>query len=200
MVKKEYTTTDTNPMGWEEFGEILNILIQKLDSYQEKHGMRFDIVAPILRNGGIPAVAIANKFKITRFLPVQVKYVYGTDDPARSELKQILSLPEILQDVSEKPNILVCETNTGSGESAKKSIYIMREAYPAANIYYATVAKVYGGPDAFENVRVYFWGVQTNEFFKASDEEAGRLGLRLNITIFPWETAEFELADINAGS
>lgn len=190
---------DTNYMGWEEFGKILDTLIGKLDLYQKTHDIRFDIVAPIVRNGGIPAVAIANKFKITRFLPVQVKYVYGADNHARAELKQMLSLPKILQDVPEKPNILVCETNTGRGESAKKSVYIIREAYPAATIYYATVAKVYGGPDAFENVQEYFWGVQTNEFFKASDEEAGRLGLRPKITIFPWETAEFELADINAG-
>lgn len=186
-------------MDWSEFGKILNVLIQKLDDYQKEHTIRFDIVAPILRSGGIPATAIANKFKITRLLPVQVKYVYDENDPSKIEHKQMLSLPEILQDTPENPNILVCETNTGSGDSAKKSIALIKEKYPVSTIYYATIAKVYGGPDDFTHVKKYFWGVQTNEFFKADDAEIKRLALRPGITIFPWETAKFELSDINSG-
>ena len=186
-------------MGWEEFGKVLNALIQKLSDYQKEHNIQFDIVAPILRSGGIPAIAIANKFKIIRFLPVQMKYVYDKDDPSLVEHKQMLSFPEILQDIPDKPNILICETNTGTGNSAKKSIALIREQYPTSTIYYATIAKVYGGPSKFKDVQDYFWGVQTNEFFKANKDEVQSLCLRPKITIFPWETAEFELADINSG-
>lgn len=198
-MKKIYTISDTNHMDWAEFGKILNTLIQKLDDYQKIHNMKFDIVAPILRSGGIPATAIANRFKIMRFLPVQVKYVYDKNDPSKVEHKQMLSFPEILQDTPNNPNILVCETNTGSGKSAKKSIALIKEKYPTSTIYYATIAKVYGGSNDFEHVKECFWGVQTNEFFKANDNEVKRLGLRPKITIFPWETAEFELSDINSG-
>lgn len=198
-MKKIYTISDTSAMDWAEFGKILNALIQKLDDYQKEHNIKFDIVAPVLRSGGIPATAIANKFKIMRFLPVQVKYVYDENDPTRMEHKQMLSLPEILQNTPDNPNILVCETNTNNGASANKSIALIKEKYPISTIYYATVAKVYGGPDNLNYVKEYFWGVQTNEAFKASDEEMKRLGLRPKITIFPWETAEFELSNINSG-
>lgn len=67
MTKKIYTISDTSDMDWAEFGNILNALIRKLDDYQKKHDMKFDIIAPVLRSGGIPATAIANKFKIMRF-------------------------------------------------------------------------------------------------------------------------------------
>ena len=198
-MKKIYTINDTNHMDWVEFGEILNALIKKLDDYQKEHNMKFDMIAPILRSGGIPATAIANRFKIMRFLPVQVKYVYNENDPTKMEHKQMLALPEILQDIPDSPNILVCETNTGSGKSANKSIALIKEKYPTSTIYYATIAKVYGGPDNLEYVKEYFWGIQTNEYFKANYEETKNLGLRSKITIFPWETAEFELSDINSG-
>jgi len=199
MISKAYTVNDTNPMNWEEFGKILNTLIKKLFDYQNEHNIRFDIVVPILRSGGIPATVIANRFKITRLLPVQVKYIINENDPSRVEHKQMLSLPEILQDTPDNPNILICETNTGSGNSANKSIALIKNKYPNSTVYYATVAKVYGGPDNLDNVKEYFWGVQTNEFFKANDDEVKQLGLRPKITIFPWETAEFELFDINSG-
>ncbi|NMB47993.1 phosphoribosyltransferase [Candidatus Kuenenbacteria bacterium] len=199
MTKKIYTIDDTSQMDWAEFGKILDALTKKLEDYQKENNIKFDIIAPILRNGGIPAIAIANRLQITRFLPVQVKYTYDKDNPKKTELKQLLSLPEILQETPDNPNILVCEVNTGSGQSANKSIELIKEKYPTSTIYYATVAKTYGGPDNLEHVKEYFWGIQTNEHFKVSEDEAKCLGLRSKITIFPWETAEFELADINAG-
>lgn len=199
MTKKIYTVDDTNSMDWVEFGSILDTLIQQLDDYQRENNIKFDIVVPILRNGSMPAVAIANRFKITRFLPVQFKYIYNENDSTKTECKQMLSLPEILEDTPANPNILVCETNTNTGTSANKAIALIKERYPNSTIYYATVVKVYGGPDNLDHVKEYFWGVQTNENFKASEEEVKRLNLRPKMTIFPWETVESELTDINYG-
>jgi len=198
MQRRKYTIDDVNFMDWVEFGEVLESLIQKLDKYQLDHNIHFDIVAPILRSGGIPAAVIANRFGILRFLPVQVKYVYSESDPTKSQLKQVLSLPEIFQDTPSSPNILVCDCNTSTGESAKKSIAIIKDRYPDATIYNATVAKVFGGPDNLDNVKEYFWGVQTNEFFKADDVVVEKLGLRPKITVFPWETIGTELFEINS--
>ena len=195
-MKKIYTSEDTNKMSREEFGEVLSILIHKIEAYMKVHNVVFDIVAPILRSWMIPATAIANKFKIIQILPIQVKYLYD-EDLWTVEHKQVLSLPEILIDSSDAPNILICEANTWSGESAKKAIALIKERYPAANLYYSTIAQVYGGPDKFENVKEYFYGIQTNESFVASDEETKELWLRPKITIFPWETTEYELSDIN---
>jgi len=49
-----------------------------------------------------------------------------------------------------------------------------------------------------DGIEKVFYGTMTNENFKATPEEAESLGLRKGITIFPWEKAESELADINA--
>jgi hypoxanthine phosphoribosyltransferase len=191
-----YTHNDTNPMSWNEFGVILSTLIEKIVLYQNNHSIKFDIIAPILRSGMIPATAIANKLKITRILPIQVKYIYN-ELSQKPDLKQVLSTPKLLQPISELPNILICESNTGSGRSAQKVIELIIKEYPNANLYYSTVAKVYGGHDKFDNIKEYFYGIQTNEFFKASNIEEKQLNLRPKITIFPWETTEYELLDIN---
>jgi adenine/guanine phosphoribosyltransferase-like PRPP-binding protein len=188
----KYTPRDTNPMSRDEFGKVLGNLIKKIDAYQRKYHTEFDIIVPILRSGMIPATVIANHFKITKILPIQVKYLHD-GLPSRGNPTQMLSLANLLQHVPTSPNILICETNTGKGGSAKKVIDLIREQYPDSVLYYATVAKVYGGPDRLDHIKKYFYGIRTDEFFKASDEQAKKLSLRPKITIFPWETTEYEL-------
>ena len=143
----------------------------------------------------IPATVIANKFRITKILPIQIKCIHTENGIV---LKQLLAIPEILQETPKSPNILICENNTMTGNSAKKAISLIKEKYPTANIFYATVAKVYGGPISFNDVEEYFWGIRTNEMFKANSDEEKKLELRSKITIFPWESADDELAAINS--
>ena len=66
----KYDVSHTNPMGWTEFHQTINKLIDGLK------GDSFDAVTPILRSGAIPATMIANKLQIIRTIPVQVKYNY----------------------------------------------------------------------------------------------------------------------------
>jgi len=193
----QYTNKDTNPMSREEFGNVLTDLIKKIDSYLNEYNIKFDIIVPILRSGMIPATAISNRFKITNILPIQVKYVYD-ELTSKQNLEQVLPFPKLLQSIPKSPNILICETNTGSGKSAKKVIDLLCKNYPDAKLYYSTVAKVYWGPDTFDNIKSYFYGIQTNEFFKANSQEEKKLNLRPKITIFPWETTEYELSDIHS--
>ena len=53
---KKYTTSDTNPMNYQEFEQIMEKLVQKIKDSK----IKFDAVVPILRNGAIPATIIAN--------------------------------------------------------------------------------------------------------------------------------------------
>lgn len=192
-MSKKYAVEHTNPMLYQEFGEIVKKLIRKLENYCAKGKIKFDIVAPILRSGGIIGSILAVHFEITRLMPIQLKYDYH---PTR--LKQLLSLPQLLQSIPLAPNILVCETNTNSGDTAKAVFKILKKEMLDAKFYYATVVKVFGSPDVFEGVEKYFWGVQSNENFVSNKKKMEKLKLRPKITIFPWENVEHELRDINA--
>lgn len=97
-----------------------------------------------------------------------------------------------------KMNILLCEGNTSSGSISVKAAKVLKEKYPEAQIYLATLTKVFGGPEKLEGVEHVFYGRLTNESFKASEEEIVTLNIRKGITIFPWENADDELADINS--
>ncbi len=74
----------------------------------------------------------------------------------------------------------------------------IHEKYPKAKIYLATLVKVFGCPDRLDGIEHVFHGVMSDENFKATEEQKKELDLRQGITVFPWERAEDELADINA--
>ncbi len=183
---------DINPMSWEEFGKALNQLQSKILAYSQSSGTAFDIIAPILRSGGVTGLTLAIRLGVTAVLPIQLKHVPNATVP-----KQLLSIPSMLQDVGDSPSILICETNTDRGSVAEEAIRLIQEKYPRARLFYATLAKVYGGPDTFKGVSEYFFGIETNERFLASAAECIQKRLRPGVCIFPWENAESELAQIN---
>ena len=192
-MEKKFTLNDTNPVNYEEFGKLIEGLKDKVENYFKEHGEKVDIIVPLLRTGAITGGILSIKLKVLPMLPVQFKYYYHP-----TEIKQILSLPEILLEVPENPNILMCEGNTSSGSIAKKTAKLLREKYPNSRIYHATLTKVYGGPETLEGIEKVFYGVETDENFIATDKEREEKGLRWGITIFPWESPEEELSDINA--
>src|ERR1700722_14163658 len=181
------TKEDTNPMSWEEYGHVVQTLLEKICAT----GLSFDAIAPVLRSGGIPGNALAIRLQITRIIPLQFKY---QGHPAK--LEQMDSTPR--QSMPGLPNILICENNTSTGGTAQAAIARLKMMYPESNLHYSTVAKVFGGPDSFAGVEGYYFGVQTNERFLASPAQMKEFSLRLGITIFPWEIEEDELREINS--
>lgn len=185
----KYNSSHTNPMDWIEFHQIVNQLIEQLDNYQKKQKIKFDAVAPMLRSGGIPAIMIANKMQIIPIIPFQVKYNYdhgGVDTITPPICPKNLS-------ASDTKDIVVTECNTYSGNSAQRAYELLSNSFPNANIHYTCVTKVYGGPEKIDGYKSYHVGKWTNEAFKDDAPDNCREG----ITIFPWETAEYELQDIN---
>lgn len=193
---KVLTLNDTNPMSYDEFGKVVNRLIVQLDAYCEKNNLKFDIIVPILRSGGIPGSIIAVHFREIKILPIQLKCYPG------NIVKQLLTVPQLSLSVPKSPNILICETNTSTGRSAKAAIRLLKDRYPDATLFYSTVVKVFGGPDKFDGVKEYFYGIQSDENVIATADQVNNLGLRTGITIFPWENADDELlaANIAAGN
>lgn len=186
----EYTKEDINNMSWEEFDLLMNVLVKKVDSYFKETNQKIDLITPLHRTGGIIAGIMSIKLGVIPLLPVQFKH-------SIEKINQISTLPELLIDLPENPNILFCEGNTSAGSVSKKAVELIKEKYPSSKIYLATVSKVYGGPEEIEGIEKIFYGVLTNENNKATDEEIVRLKIRKGITIFPWEKVEDELAELN---
>lgn len=186
-----YTEEHTNKMTWSEFGTICDKLVSDI----KNSGIKFDAITPILRSGMIPATIIANKLQILNILPVQVKCVHNPND-----VKQMLPIMKPMDsNFPSNPKILVVEANTFSGKSATKVYEILKSEFANVELYYATVTRVFRKPiNELEMYKKYFFGVMTDEELIASEEEKTKYKLRDKITIYPWETTEYELEDINA--
>jgi hypothetical protein len=189
----KFTKADTNKMQWEEFDILVYKLITDVNQHFSQYGGKVDVVSQLHRTGGIVGSTMAIKMKIIPLLPVQFKYSYN---PTR--IDQIIGIPDILVDVPEDMNILLCEGNTSSGSIATRAAKAIHEKYPKAKIYLATLVKVFGCPDKLEGIEHIFHGVISNENFKATEKQKQTLDIREGITIFPWEKVKDELTDINA--
>lgn len=190
MVK--YTEKDTNKMSWDEFDKLINVLVEKITEYFG-NTQKVNVIAQLHRTGGIVGGVLAIKMNVIPMLPLQFKYSYN---PTRIE--QITSVPDILVDVPEDMNIILAEGNTNSGSIAKEAAKAIKQKYPKAKIYLATLTKVFGGFEKLDGIEEVFYGTMTDENFKATEEERKNLNLRPKITIFPWENPKDELQDINS--
>lgn len=173
-------------MSWEEYGDAVETLLDQVCA----GGVTFDAIAPIMRSGGIPGNALAIRLQVMRIIPLQFKYM---SQPAR--LESMNAAPT--QPATDRLNILICENNTSTGGTAKAAIAHLKRMFPQSKLHYATVAKVFGGPDSLEGIEGYCFGVQTNERFLASPAQMKEFSLRPGITLFPWEIVEHELKEIN---
>lgn len=179
-------------MGWDEFGGILDCLIKTVEEYFAGQGREIHAVSPLLRSGGVVGGAMAVRMRVIPMIPVQLKHVGGPDG-----ILQVFDIPNITVNLPRRPDILLCDTNTGGGVLAGRAAALLGEVYPGARIYLATLAKVYGTPDTIEGIADIFYGVLTDENLIASPLECERLRIRPGIPLFPWERAEDELRALN---
>jgi hypoxanthine phosphoribosyltransferase len=187
----EIKNNQVNMMSWEEYGSIVNILSQKIEQYLEVHTVTFDAIAPIMRSGGVTGNILGVKLNIEKVIPLQLRYYRNPD-----RIKVLIHPKDYSDEGSSITNILICETNTVKGFSADKAIKLLKSNYPDSNLYYATLAKVFGGPDTFDGIEEYFYGVLTDDKFRATENEMEQYNIRPGITIYPWESIEDELKEI----
>ncbi len=186
----KYNLSHTNKMEWDEFHNIVTSLIDKLSTLQKNNNFVFNAITPLMRSGAIPATMIANKMQIIPIIPLQVKHNYdhGGVDTIIPPICPLNIKKSAIK------NILVVECNTYKGTSSKLTYTLLKNEFPDADIHYACVTKVFGGPERIDGYKSYHIGQWTNEAFKENAPKDARQG----ITIYPWETAEYELEDINA--
>jgi len=187
-----FSSGQTNPLSWSEFDQYTRTLQQKVEKFFYNKKEKIDVICPLHRTGGIVGGILSIRMKILPILPTQFKYFFNP-----TSIKQISTLPDFLIAIPEKANILFCEGNTNAGSISTAAARIIKEKYPEAKIYLATVCKVFGGPEKLAGIEDIFYGVMTDEAFKAEAEDFQKYELRKGITIFPWENIEDELTEIN---
>lgn len=186
MLKSDY-----KEMTNEKFLENINQICNHLSNYINSNEIKIDYICPILRSGAVPAVYIANKLNIVKFLPIQVKHIAYKNGENKIEL--IFNPFNSIQIKKKEPVFLVVEALQSTGTSVEICINEIKKRYENAKILYVCLARQYGSRDfkdmtIYENKGFYFNG--NNKF---SEEKCKRLGIEYFRPLFPWENLKMEL-------
>ena len=185
--------SELKEMSYQDFGELVNIVTEKIQKYAQDNELHFHLIVPILRSGAFTGLHIASKLKITNILPAQYKYSYTPT----VTIDKKFDFPKLQYTIPQNANILIVDTNTVHKRIATKVIQDVQELYPKATLYFAS-ASLDQSVKSLENVKTIFYGVLSNEARLLSLEEANALSITNDINIFPWENIEEEWIAINA--
>ena len=85
--------SDLRMLSYTEFGCLLDALTANVASVCAERQLRIDVVAPILRSGGITGCHLASKLDVNAMMPLQYKHTY---DPARPYVGNSVCRPSLL--------------------------------------------------------------------------------------------------------
>jgi hypoxanthine phosphoribosyltransferase len=185
----EIARQDLRSVNYAEFGQMLT----KLTEAVVTGGENYTLVVPILRSGGFSGLHIASKLRITNILPAQ----YKTVPKPSVHLTKKFDFPELTYDVGEMPHILVTDTNTVSGNTARQVIEDLQKKWPAAAIDFATICLDQALLQAPVGRNVYYAAL-SNEARHLSATEATERSISNDILIFPWENLDEQWQEIQA--
>lgn len=188
----DYKKEDFVRISWEEYGQTLESLYQKLAIYLEENSIKVGTVVPILRGGAFPGVYLAYKLHLLNILPVQYKYLVD-ETISKFELKRLDKTPESAFRNLSASTILVVGNNHCFGTTSKKAIADLKQIVPDCKIIYAAACMDYSYQDMPE-AEATFYGKLTNETRVLSEDDAKSKELNNNISLFPWEDIEEEWA------
>lgn len=171
----------------DEFSKYINKLCENLQRYINKNKMKIDYICPILRSGAVPAVYIANKLNIVKFLPIQIKHIaYKSGD---NKIDIIFNPFNAIQIKKKEPVFLLVDAMCSTGTSAEICINEIKSKYKNAKILYICLAKQYGSKK-FKDSIIY-------EDFAFYYNDDNKLNKEINIEsynpLFPWENLKTEL-------
>jgi hypoxanthine phosphoribosyltransferase len=192
-----YEKKDLVKISWNEFDKYVQKIKNEIEHYLNSNNLKIDVVVPILRGGGIPAIKLALEFKVVRILPYQYKYF---NKSGNAELKKIYDskFSQLINFKKKNPVVLVVEGNHSTGTIANNVISDIKAQLPNSKIIYAALAKDYFYKDAVKNVDFTVAGYYTNENRKLSKDACKKLKVIFeDVYIFPWESYEEELAMLN---
>lgn len=189
-----FTKDDFISMRWDQY----QYQVEKIFSDLMQLNIKFDFIVPIMRGGTPLAISLAHRLNVLRIMPVQ--YMYGAKiingEREKTFCQLFTSIPSIKEREKEY-TILVTEANHCTGKTAQSCINHIMEILPKSKIYYATIGRAYSHKGKLDNTEFETWGFLTNEDGELTVEECDKLHIINKFTLYPWETLEGELRDMN---
>ncbi len=187
--------SDLRMLSYAEFGRLLEVLTANVMSVCTERRLRIDVVAPILRSGGIAGCHLASKLGVTAMVPLQYKHTYDPMIPIRRQF----SIPVLTTEPKDSGVVLMVDTNTVTGEVARYAARELRTKWPSSTILFASVLLDLS-IERLPDVDLLISAQRTNERRTVSTEIALSLGASNEIQIFPWEDIEEQWVEIQAAA
>ncbi len=187
--------SDLRMVSYAEFGRLLDVLTANVVSACADRALRIDVVAPILRSGGITGCHLASKLGVTAIVPLQYKHTYN----AASPIRRSFSIPALTTEPENPVVVLMADTNTVTGEVARHAARDLRMKWPASTILFASVI-LDVSIEQLPDVDMLISAQRSNERRTVSVEHATRIGVSNDILIFPWEDLEEQWLEVQAAA
>jgi hypothetical protein len=185
--------SDLRRLSYTEFGCLLDVLTANVVSACTERHLRVDVVAPILRSGGITGCHIASKLGVTAMVPLQYTHTY---DPA-SPIRRQFSIPTFTSEPQGPVVVLVADTNTVTGEVARYAARDLRMKWSASTILFASVVLDLS-IEQLPDVDMLISAQRSNERRTVSLDNAMSIGVSNELLVFPWEDIEEQWSEIQA--
>lgn len=187
------TEKDFYNITWLQCDEAITKIGSDIKKYCIEHNCKITHIVPILRGGGILGIYLSHILNVTRVNPCQYKYMLVDDSYVPFELLA----PHFDQCDEKETCILLTEGNHCYGETAQKCIDKIYHLLPKATIIYASLVR-----DAnhlhFLNGTIYeTYGFLSNDSKEFSANECKDRDIPYEYGVFPWESIEEEMAEIN---
>lgn len=186
---EDYVQERFRILGHEEFVAIVNELSEKLSEFLTQNNLKVDYVVPMLRSGAVPAVYIANKLNIVKFLPFQSKHITYKD--GRETIELLYNPLNSFKITKEEPVFLIVEGNHSTGKSVELCIDELVNAYPKAKLLYVCMFKNYNSKNFNDRTIFECEGRITGYFLPL--EECKKLNIDGYSPIYPWESEEDQI-------
>lgn len=79
-----YNKDDLVAISYQEFGNTMDKIVNQIKDYENKHGMKFNVIVPLLRSGAFCAFHIAARLEIKDIIPVYYMYKWNNDKKNRN--------------------------------------------------------------------------------------------------------------------
>ena len=174
-------------LSYKKFLKCIDKLCENLEGYIEKNKLRIDYICPILRSGAVPAVYIANKLNIVKFLPIQIKHIKYSN--GSDKIDMIFSPFDTIQIKKKEPVFLLIDALHSTGTSAEICINEIKSKYENAKILYVCLAKKYGNKEFKDSVIYEDFAFYYNENNKLSKDK----NIERYNPVFPWENLKMQI-------
>lgn len=191
------TKDDFYNITWGDYNDIAVKLSEEIKNYCLKSGYEIDCIVPILRGGGVLGIHLSHILNIVKIKPFQYKYTMQNN-----EYVPISLLEPVLDATCELKNncVLVTEGNHCSGETAQKCIHKIRQLLPTAVIIYVCLERDASHLKPLEGTTHEIYGILSNESKMLAEDYCKRNGILNKYSIFPWESLEEEIKEVNSST